>query len=257
MRRILFIGQKPIGEKCFKKLVENQNENYQVIGSVSNISKEDVWWKSNNIYGYCKRKQLGFVDNEKSNEDRIIVLMRKCDVNYIISVGHKWILSKKILEYVKYQAVNLHLAKLPEYKGNYTYNHAILNGEKEYGVTLHWMVEKVDEGDYIFTDQFEITDYDTAYSLYQKSNEIGEKIFDNYIDFLKKDKAIPRREIVGEGKFYSKCAIQGLREIRNISDKNEIQVKSRAFYFPPFENAYMVIEGKKYYIVPDNKIDSL
>lgn len=253
MRRVLYMGQKPIGEKCFKILIDNQNVNYKVVGLVSNQSCEKVWWHSNDIYRYGLKNGLPFIDNEHPNEDKVIELIRKEKVNFVISVGHNWILSEEILEIVKYESVNLHLAKLPEYKGNYTYNHAILNNEGEYGVTLHWMDKMVDRGDYIFAEQFKITDEDTALSLYEKSNKIGQKLFEKLIICIKEDMNIPRNPMEGEGKFYSRGSLQGLREISNLYDTDEIQRKSRAFYFPPFESAYVMISGKKFYIIPSDK----
>lgn len=251
MKRVLYMGQKPIGERCFELLALNQNDCYQIAGVVSNQSVQNVWWHSNKPYQYSREHEIAFIDNEKRNEDAIIELIQKRNINLIISVGHNWILSEEILNTVKHEAVNLHLAKLPDYKGNYTYNHAILNGEKQYGVTLHWMDKKVDEGDYIYTALFRITDDDTAYSLYQKSIVEGEKVFEKYICCLKEDKSVPRKKIEGEGNFYSKSSLKGLREIKEIADSNEIQIKSRAFYFPPFESAYLLIGGKKYYIIPE------
>lgn len=245
------MGQKPIGERCFELLALNQNDYYQIAGVVSNQSSQNVWWHSNKPYQYSIEHEIAFIDNEKRNEDAIMELIQKLNINLIISVGHNWILSEKILDFVKHEAVNLHPAKLPDYKGNYTYNHAILNGEKQYGVTLHWMDKKVDEGDYIYTALFPIANDDTAYSLYQKSIVEGKKIFEKYICCLKEDKSAPRIKIEGEGTFYSKSSLQGLREIKKIADSNEIQIKSRAFYFPPFESAYLIIGEKKYYIIPE------
>lgn len=253
MRRVLYMGQKPIGESCFELLIKNQNSNYQIEGIVSNQSNSNVWWHSNKIYQYSMENKIEFIDNVSRNEDTIMELMEKRCINCIISVGHNWILSDRILKYVNYEAVNLHLAKLPDYKGNYTYNHAILNEEKEYGVTLHWMDGKVDEGDCIFTALFQISEDDTAYSLYKKSNAAGTELFKRYVDCLKENELIPRRKMEGEGNFYSKSSINGLREIKKNTDKKEIQIKSRAFYFPPFENAYFVIDGEKYYVIPNNK----
>lgn len=253
MLRILFLGQKPIGELCFDQLLAGQNNNYNIVAAVSNRDKDCVWWNGNNIYKRCIDENIIFMDNSRKNEERIKELVIQENINFIVSVGHKWILSNEILELAGYQAVNLHLAKLPEYQGNFTYNHAILNGEKEYGVTLHWMTERVDSGDFIFMQSFPVSDGDTAYSLYLKAVDEGRKVFHQFIDFISKDKKLPRKQMEGEQHFYSRASLQGLREIHSSDKAEDIARKSRAFYFPPYENAYFLIGGKKYYVSPEEK----
>lgn len=250
--KILFLGQKTIGEQCFKVLVQHPeyNHNVTVAGAVSNENKESVWWKSNDIYQYCMEHKLSFISNEKPNEEKIAQTIIDVGIDCLISVGHQWVLSQKILELVSGCAVNLHLAKLPDYRGNFSYNHAILNGDTSYGVTLHWMTEEVDRGDYIDIGEFPIQEYDTAYSLYQKSLDEGIKIFRRFADKLYSGEALPHKLMLGEGCFYNRKSLDGMREIKDICAQKEITRKSRAFYFPPFEAAYLQIAGRKYYVIP-------
>ncbi len=252
MLHIMFMGQKPIGERCFKQLLKRQSNHYQIAAAVSNIDKTKKWWNGNKIYEQCMSEDIIFIDNTKKNEERIREVIIKENINFIVSVGHGWILSDKILQLVNYHAVNLHLAKLPEYQGNFTYNHAILNGEKEYGVTLHWMTETVDLGDCIFTKTFPVGDDDTAYSLYTRSVDEGAALFGQFLDFISDGRRLPRKPMIGKQRFYSRDSLKGLREIRHSDKPEHVVQKSRAFYFPPFENAYFVIQGEKYFVYPED-----
>lgn len=250
--KILFLGQKPIGEQCFQILVQHShpNQNITVAGAVSNDDCESVWWKSNEIYQYCMEHKLAFLNNRKPDEGKLVQMITDAGIDFLVSVGHQWILSKKVLELVSGRAVNLHLAKLPDYRGNFSYNHAILNGDTAYGVTLHWMTEEVDRGDYIEISEFPIQECDTAYSLYQKSLEAGIKIFRLFADRLYSGEELPHKLMQGEGCFYSRKSLDGMREIKDICDQKEMIMKSRAFYFPPFEAAYVRMDGRKYYVIP-------
>lgn len=251
MLRIMFMGQKPVGELCFEQLWKRRNNHYRIAAAVSNMDKTEVWWNGNNIYETCKGEDILFIDNSKRNEERIKEVILEKDINFIVSVGHGWILSNKILELVDYKAVNLHLAKLPEYQGNFTYNHAILNREEKYGVTFHWMTEKVDLGDHVFVKEFPVSDSDTAYSLYLKSVNEGVALFGQFIDLISEGKELPREQMSGEQHFYSRNSLDGLREMNGSDNLEDIARKSRAFYFPPFENAYFMINGKKYFVYPE------
>lgn len=250
MKRILYLGQKPIGEKCFK-ILQNA-ENLEIAGIVSN-DHLNAWWKSNNIFHLAKQKNIPFISNQKRNNEQIEQLIIKYKINTIISVQHSWILTQKILSLVNYFAFNLHNAKLPDYKGYNTYNHAILNEEKFYTSTVHWMVEKVDMGAISFEETFKIKPEDTAKSLYEKSEQYAEKVFVRLVKTLTNDEKIPKRPITSEGHFYSHHSLDQFREIKDLNDFNEVDKKSRAFYFPPFEPAYFKLNGKKFYIYPKLK----
>ena len=125
--KILFLGQKWLGEKCFSLLNKELNNEFQLCGVVSN-SSEDVWWQSNKIFTFCITNNIPFISNNQRNNEDILKNIKRFDVNTIISVQHPWILPLKILSEVKFIAFNLHNAKLPEYQGNNSCNHAILNG---------------------------------------------------------------------------------------------------------------------------------
>lgn len=249
--RVLYLGQKPIGEACFDICCHNENDKFKIVTAVSNKESKNTWWKSNRIYERCKQNGITFIDNRRPNEDIILQTILEKNIDMIISVGHKYILSAEILNAVNQNAINMHLAILPDYKGNYTYNHAILNEEKEYGITIHWMSEKVDQGDIIALPRFNISSKDTAYSLYNKSIELGLTTFGRIIGMLAAGQQLPRIKMNSGGCFYGRKSLDGKREIPSDADPNTIQKMSRAFYFPNFEAAYFVIGEMKYYVLPD------
>lgn len=105
--------------------------------------------------------------------------------------------------------------------------------------------------------------------LFKKSNDnfsiaavVSNKIFNtrkrvsiiskSYRLFSRK-KELPRLAMPSGGMFYGRNSIDGLREIKNLADINDVKRRSRAFYFPPFENAYFMIDGQKFYIIPSDE----
>lgn len=251
MRRVLFLGQKPIGEQCFVHLLNQNSKKIKVLGVVSNSSTK-VWWKTNKIYQLAKIKSLSFIANEKRNEEQIQEFIISRKINIIISVQHPWIISNKILSLVNYFAFNLHQAKLPKYKGYNAFNHAILNNNKTFTVTIHWIKEKVDEGEIAFEKNFLITRDETAYSLYNKACIYSFQLFKQFLVDLKSDRIIPKTPMRGRGHFYPKNSLNPLREIKNFNDLTEVDKKSRAFYFPLFEPAYIKVKNNKFYILPQS-----
>jgi methionyl-tRNA formyltransferase len=249
IRRILFLGQKPVGERCLEMLLKAQGSNLEVCGVVTNVTKE-VWWGSNLAAQMAQKSGIQVIPNEKRNHQAIETLVREKKVNTVVSVQHAWILPKELLAAVNYEALNLHNAKLPDYQGYNACNHAILNGDRTFTSTIHWMTEEVDAGEIAIEKTFEISDEETAKSLYQKATETGEKAFQELVDLLAYDKPIPKIPLKGVARMYKRNSIHSLREIANLDDPQEVDRKSRAFFFPPFEPAFFKRGGRKIYVVP-------
>src|SRR5688572_16330985 len=76
---------------------------------------------------------------------------------------------------------NFHPAPLPEYKGRDLCYHAIVNGEKEFGVTLHYMDENFDTGDIIDVVRFPVPDWWTAEHLSARVIWMSKWLFDDYL----------------------------------------------------------------------------
>lgn len=247
MKRVLFLGQKPMGEACFGILLKQKG--LTVCAAVSN-ENVDTWWKSKGVWELALNNEIPFISNDKPREQELLKIIKEQKVDAIVSVQHNWIISDKILKAVSGFALNLHNAKLPEYKGYNTYNHAILNGDETYTCTVHWMDPEVDAGDIALESTFTIARTDTACSLFSKAESAGIKLFATLIEYMASDNKIPRIKQVGQGRFYGRDSLDKLRQIKDPSDMNDMALRSRAFHFPPFEPAYFIHEGLKHHVTP-------
>jgi len=72
--------------------------------------------------------------------------------------------------------INLHASLLPQYRGAAPINWAIINGEKESGVSTFFLKQEIDTGDILFTEKVTIGDQDTAGDLHDKLMTIGSKL---------------------------------------------------------------------------------
>ena len=91
-------------------------------------------------------------DNIK--EEYQVILDRKPDL--IVTCAYGKIIPKVLIDYPKYGCVNIHASLLPKYRGAAPIQWALMNGEKETGVTLMYMDEFMDTGDIIDTITYQI-----------------------------------------------------------------------------------------------------
>lgn len=89
-----------------------------------------------------------------------------------------------IIKQFKLGITNIHFSLLPKYRGQFPTVHAIYNGETVTGVTLHWINSGVDSGDIILQSNIQIDVNETGFSLFNKTLEVGVKMFNQQLDFL-------------------------------------------------------------------------
>lgn len=115
----------------------------------------------------------------------------------IVTCAYGKIVPKIILDYPKYGCINIHASILPKYRGSAPMQWAIINGEKETGITLMYMDEKMDTGDIIDIEKIPILDDDDLGSIHDKLSLLGSsileknftKIINNNISRVKQDDA--------------------------------------------------------------------
>lgn len=141
-------------------------------------------------------------------------------------------------------SINLHVAKIPEYRGRNPYTHAIQNNEKYYYTTLLKIDEGYDTGDIICEEKERIRFRDTSKSLFDRMEEVSYHMFINNFDNILNGTYTLKKQ-KNKGTYYSK----ELRKQFDLNDKPlEVYNKIRSLDFPPYEPAYYFYRNKKYHV---------
>jgi len=115
--------------------------------------------------------------------------IKKMKPDFIFSFYYRDLVKSSIIEIPSKGALNLHGSLLPKYRGCAPINWAVINGEKETGVTLHYMTEKADEGDIVAQQAFPIGKNDTALDVHMKAAEAAKGLLAKALPLLKSGKA--------------------------------------------------------------------
>lgn len=98
----------------------------------------------------------------------------ECDL--IVTAAFGQLLPESLLNMPKYGAVNVHASLLPKYRGGAPIHQAIIDGEKETGVTIMYMVKKLDAGDMIAQRAIPIEEADNVGTLHDKLSDLGTQL---------------------------------------------------------------------------------
>jgi phosphoribosylglycinamide formyltransferase-1 len=121
--------------------------------------------------------------------DNILKILLAENTDWIILAGFLWLVPKNLIENYRGKIVNIHPALLPKFggKGMYGMNvheAVIKSGEKESGITIHYVNEEYDSGDAIFQAKTSISLSDTPETLAKKIHELEYEHFPAVLDKL-------------------------------------------------------------------------
>lgn len=99
------------------------------------------------------------------NSNVFFQLIEKYPTDLFVSMSFDQIFKEKTIHYPKMKTINCHAGKLPFYRGRNILNWVLINDEKEFGITVHYMDSGIDTGDIILQRTYEISDEDTYETL--------------------------------------------------------------------------------------------
>jgi pyridoxal phosphate-dependent aminotransferase EpsN len=178
-------------------------------------------------------------------------------VDLVISYLHASRIREPLIRLPRLGCFNFHPAPLPELRGLGGYNFAILNGMRQYGVSVHWVAESIDTGDIVEVDRWAIDpDCETAVSLERESQERLAALFVRFMEQLEAGHAITALR-QGDGSYITRQQMEAAKALPSAASAEQIDRCARAFWFPPFDGAYVERDGVKFTIVPPRVLKEL
>lgn len=156
-----------------------------------------------------------------------------------------------------YGCINFHPAILPDWRGTAGYNMAILHKLQQWGATAHYVDNDIDTGAIIRMYKFNI-DYrhETAFTLEEKTQLIQQDLYKSVLTDVMAYGRLPATEQNQEtGTYITRDQMEEAKRI-NV-DSDDLDLKIRAFWFPPYTGAFIEINGKKYTLINDDVLKQL
>ncbi|PLX51037.1 MAG: formyl transferase [Desulfobulbaceae bacterium] len=116
-------------------------------------------------------KSLKFITHPNINSKEFLEQMRAFDCDLHVSMSFNQIFRHELIQLPPLKTINCHAGKLPFYRGRNILNWALINDEKEFGITVHYVDEGIDTGDIILQRCFPITDDDNYSTLLKSAYE--------------------------------------------------------------------------------------
>lgn len=170
--RIVYMGTPDFAVAGLKSLLA---QDYKVVGVVTAADKPAGRGRKiqeSAIKTYAKSKKLQILQPTNLKDDGFLDQLQKLRANLFIVVAFR-MLPKVVWQIPEHGTFNLHASLLPEYRGAAPINWAIINGEKETGVTTFFIDEKIDTGNIILQKKAPIASDETAGTLHDRLMALG------------------------------------------------------------------------------------
>lgn len=174
------IGEKSLLILCAEELLRHGHE----IRGIATENDEIRKWSAGR-----------HVPTVRSTNDELAQLLSGAPCDYLLSVVNYRVLPDRVLSLPERGAINFHDGPLPGYAGMHVTTWALINGEREHGISWHWMVKEIDGGGVLKEKRFPVRPDDTATSLNTKCFEAGFEAFCSLLTDLEQGTLANRQQV--------------------------------------------------------------
>lgn len=194
MTKIVFMGTPDFSVPVLRRIIE---DGYEVVGVVTQpdrpVGRKRVLTPPP-VKVEALKHNIPVLQPEKirlkEETDKVLAL----NPDLIVTAAFGQILPKEILESPKFGCINVHASLLPELRGGAPIHYSIIQGKSETGVTIMYMVEKLDAGDMLARVVVPIEEKDHVGSLHDKLSIAGANLLSETVPALLKGEITPEKQ---------------------------------------------------------------
>ncbi|NPA38097.1 MAG: methionyl-tRNA formyltransferase [Chlorobi bacterium] len=196
--RIVFMGTPDFAVESLKILVENGFNIAGVITSPDKPAGRGQKIKKSPVKLYAEKAQLKVLQPVNLKDPEFLEELRSLNAGLQVVVAFR-MLPEVVWNMPPLGTFNLHASLLPQYRGAAPINWAVMNGEKETGVTTFFLRHEIDTGNIILQEKIEIGPDDNAGIVHDKLMILGAKLVLKTVNLILEDKVepVPQDKIAG------------------------------------------------------------
>lgn len=155
---------------------------------------------------WAEKLDIDFLPIQNVNSPEALSCLEKYEADIYVSMSFNQILKKNFLTQTKLGVINCHAGALPFYRGRNILNWALINGERSFGITVHYVDEGIDTGDIISQKIIQIHDSDTYGTLLEMAIASCASLLYESLKTIQAGKAnrVPQSSIHPVGSYFSR-----------------------------------------------------
>lgn len=194
MTRIVFMGTPDFSVPVLKRLVA---DGYEVVGVVTQPDRPKGRKKTLTpppVKVEAEKQNIPVLQPEKIRDKKELEQVLALKPDLVVTAAFGQILPNELLEAPQFGCINVHASLLPELRGGAPIHYSILQGKKKTGITIMYMVEKLDAGDILTQAEVTIEERDHVGTLHDKLSAAGADLLAETLPALLEGKLTPRKQ---------------------------------------------------------------
>lgn len=238
--KIIFMGTPEFAIPSLSLLLENSYDIAAVVTAPDKPQGRGQTLAYSAVKQFALQKDLKVLQPDSLRDENFISQLKELNADLFVIVAFR-ILPREVFTLPTLGSFNLHASLLPKYRGAAPINWAIINGEKETGVTTFFLEDKVDTGNIILQARTLIKPDETAGELHDRLADIGAEIVLHTVRLIEMKKALPKPQENGLATpapkiFKEHCRIDW--------SKSAVQIHNFVRGLSPIPCAYTFLNGK-------------
>lgn len=243
--RIVYMGTPDIAAIILKRLLE---EPYEIVLTVTQPDRPKGRGKElakSPVKVLSEEHGIPVFQPERLRNPEAVAVIREAKPDMIVVAAFGQILPKEILDMPKYGCINVHASLLPAYRGAAPIQWAVLDGQKESGVTIMYMNEGLDTGDILLQKRVSLSPDETGGSLYDTLSVMGAELLTEAIPKIVDGTltAVPQGEMTTA---YAKQLTKEMGRLDFTRPAEELERYIRGLN--PWPGTYTQLDGKTFKI---------
>ena len=239
--KIIFMGTPDFAAASLEALIDSRHEIQAVVTQPDKPKGRKGELTPSPVKVVAEEKGIKVYQPLKVRDEEFVKTLRAYNPDVMVVVAFGQIIPLSILQMPKFGCVNIHGSLLPKYRGAAPIQWAVLDGEKETGITTILMDEGIDTGDILLKKTIKIDTDETSGSLFDKLMALGAETILETLDELEKGNLTPTKQ--GESPTaYAKMLTKAMGLIDFTRPAKELDCFVRGM--DPWPSAYTLLSGK-------------
>ncbi len=213
--RVVFMGTPEFAAVTLREIYK-KHEISAVFTQPDKINMRGKKVKYSPVKEFALENDIKLYQPKAVKDSTVINELKEINPDIIVVVAYGRILPNELIEIPKYGTINVHASLLPKYRGAAPIHAAIINGEKETGVTIMHIAEELDAGDMILKKTTPINEDDTLETVHDRLAVLG-----------------------------AEACLEAMEALENGSAKREVQNHSEATFVKTIKKEDCIIEWNK------------
>lgn len=177
--KIGYFADGPWSHRAFQLLVEHPEISIEFI-----VPRTDT--QDDTLLNFARKYNIDYLHQVKINSAEFIEKAKSYNCDLFVSMSFNQIFRNDIICLPRLSTINCHAGKLPFYRGRNILNWALINDEKEFGITVHYIDSGIDTGDIILQRTYPINDEDSYATLLEVAfEECATLLFEAVVQLMK------------------------------------------------------------------------